>query len=392
MAWSRREMLLMGAGATLAACGGGGGSSTTTVPPVVTPPSTGTPPAPVTPLKTLAGDKGFRFGTAIGTGTNSPFNDNNYLELVKEQCSIAVAENDMKWQALRPSPTTFDFSAADALVQFGADNSVTFRGHVLLWEVAERYPGWFDTYDFGANPAAEAERMLTQHINTVCGHFASSISSWDVINELVDNSTGDYRVTPFNQRLGVDNTVDLAFATARAALPDGQLVYNDFMDWGSGDGPQRHRDGVLRLLDGMMTRGTPIDALGVQGHIYLGSNGSSPRDEAAWRSFLDDVTGMGLKVLITELDVNDGAVPGTNDYRDSKVADATRQFLDIMFEYTEVEDVLCWGLVDQYSWLQYVNPRSDGLAKRPLPFDNSYEPKPMRDAIAEAFEAATARA
>ncbi len=41
-----------------------------------------------------------------------------YRGLVAEQCSIVVAENAMKWEALRPAPGVFEFADADYLVEF----------------------------------------------------------------------------------------------------------------------------------------------------------------------------------------------------------------------------------------------------------------------------------
>jgi len=53
--------------------------------------------------------------------------------------------------------------------------------------------------------------------------------------------------------------------------------------------------------------------------------------------------------------------------------------------------VLCWGLADRYSWLQYRAPRADGLPKRPLPFDSGFGAKPLFQEMAAAFRAAPSR-
>jgi endo-1,4-beta-xylanase len=50
-----------------------------------------------------------------------------------------------------------------------------------------------------------------------------------------------------------------------------------------------------------------------------------------------------------------------------------------------VDELLCWGLVDHYSWLQQFSPRADGRPLRPLPYDQEYRAKPLRTAIAEAI-------
>ena len=86
---------------------------------------------------------------------------------------------------------------------------------------------------------------------------------------------------------------------------------------------------MLRCLEGFRHRGTPVDALGVQSHIGSGNNPGDgpafgPHDERAWRRFLDEVVGMGYKLLITEFDVNDRGLPADIAVRDRAVADYAR--------------------------------------------------------------------
>ena len=54
----------------------------------------------------------------------------------------------------------------------------------------------------------------------------------------------------------------------------------------------------------------------------------------------------------------------------------------------QLGDVLAWGMVDRFSWLQGFAPRDDGLEVRGCPYDSAYAPKPLRTAIAESFAAA----
>ncbi|RZL98838.1 MAG: hypothetical protein EOP68_24895, partial [Sphingomonas sp.] len=73
------------------------------------------------------------------------------------------------------------------------------------------------------------------------------------------------------------------------------------------------------------------------------------------------------------------------------VADFTQAYLDVMFSYPAVRDVLLWGLSDRYSWIEGFEPRSDGARRRPCPYDDAFVAKPMRAAIAAAIAAAPAR-
>ena len=50
-----------------------------------------------------------------------------------------------------------------------------------------------------------------------------------------------------------------------------------------------------------------------------------------------------------------------------------------------------FGLSDRYTWLQEDFPRTDGAARRPLPFDENLQPKAAYTAILNAFNAAPSR-
>jgi len=396
---SRRSMLAMGAGLLTASCGGGDGGGSAGGGPAPTPPApVPVPPTPAaTKLNALAVPKGMRFGTAIGGRRNPPIStlgDATYRALTTQQCGLIVPENELKWQSLSPNAQTTDFSAADDMLAFATENGLAMRGHNLIWHQDKWLPSWLATYDFGPDAAAGARKLITDHVTEVISHYGGKIASWDVVNEAVDPGTGNLYETRLSRNLGSPEAViDLAFTTARAAAPAGtQLVYNDYAGWEGGG--EKHRAGVLRLLTGMKSRGVPIDAYGVQSHLGIYSidpvTGTGPHDDAGWRAFLDAIVALGLDLIITELDVRDDALPGDVAVRDAAVAKYVRAYLDLMFGYPQLRDVLVWGLIDPASWLQGI-PRSDGAARRPCPFDGAYQPKPMHTAIADAFTAAAAR-
>jgi endo-1,4-beta-xylanase len=201
------------------------------------------------------------------------------------------------------------------------------------------------------------------------------------------------RDTVFTKYLGRE-TIDIAFHAAREAAPRAQLVYNDYMSWGPGNA--KHRAGVLDLLERLKKSGVPVDALGVQSHIGPGATDAGASfgadDQREWRQFLDAVKGMGLDIVITEFDVGDQTLPADIAVRDRAVAALGRDYFDLMLSYPELRYVMAWGLVDRYSWLENRWPRADGMPKRPCPYDDNDRPKPLREAIADAFRAAPARA
>ena len=101
---------------------------------------------------------------------------------------------------------------------------------------------------------------------------------------------------------------------------------------------------------------------------------------------------MGLQFSLTEFDVNDTRLGPDPAFRDELIASFTKDYLDMMLSYPQTKELLMWGLVDKYSWLQDFLPRTDGVEKRPTLFDSNYKPKQMREAVAAALKAAPVRA
>jgi len=350
-----------------------------------------TPVVPAPSLNALAARHGRRFGSAINAGKGGGIRNPAYAAVVAGECGVIVPENELKWQATRPAPDKFDFRRMDAIVAWAQARNLAIRGHTLFWNRPERFPKWLVNHDFGANPAREAERLLTTHIRTVTDRYRGVIHSYDVINEAVDGATRGLRTNNVTQAFGSPEALlDLAFHTARDQLPDAQLVYNDFMSWEPGS--RGHCAGVLRLLEGFRKRGTPVDALGVQSHIEMfaldPASGVGPYVETEWRRFLDEVVAMGYRLLVTEFDVKDKALPGDFARRDERVADFARRYFDLMLDYDQLGDVLAWGMVDRFNWLQGFAPRADKREVRGSPYGDDYRPKPLRAALARAFATA----
>ncbi|MBX7534956.1 endo-1,4-beta-xylanase [Qipengyuania sp. GH1] len=353
-------------------------------------------PYPKPSLDQLARKNGRRFGSAVastpGRTDQGSIQNARYMKLIKAECGIVVPENEMKWQTIRPGPDAFDFSRMDSITAWAKQNDMALRGHTLLWHRPQWFPDWLNTYDFGANPVAEAEKLLTDHIRAVTRRYRGQIQSYDVVNEAIDHDRNAPIETSLSRAMGSPEAViDLAFHTAREELPDAQLVYNDYMSWEPDH--RKHCDDVLRLLEGMVKRGTPVDALGIQSHIEIfaidPATGVGPYLEREWRRFLDEVTGMGLRLLITEFDVKDRALPANVRERDQKVAEFSRRYFDLMLEYGDhLDDILAWGMTDTFNWLQYFEPaeRPDGLQVRGTPYSSDYEVKPLRTAIAEQLD------
>ncbi|GAA4763479.1 endo-1,4-beta-xylanase [Stakelama sediminis] len=356
------------------------------------------PPGPVPPealaIGAHAAIKGMRFGSNIAWGPpgadRASGNNPAYASLLKGQCSILVPENELKWQATRPDATHFDFRKFDAILAFAEAHGFAMRGHTLLWYDPKYFPKWLTDFDFGPHPARKAAELVEQHIRTITRRYRGRIISYDVVNEAIEPKTGELRRNSLANATGNDTSIiDLAFHTAREELPDTQLVYNDYMSWEGGENIP-HRKGVLKLLEGFRKRGVPVNALGVQSHLIYTDDVPPEqlvkRYSPEWRHFLDEVTGMGYDLVITEMDVRDGALPTNPVVRDRAIAGYLGGYMDLMLSYPRLKDVLTWGMCDKYSWLQGFAPRKDGTMVRGCPYDASFGPKDMVLTLTDGFK------
>ena len=314
-------------------------------------------------------------GFAAGTTSDG------YTRLVADQTNILVAENAMKWHALRPTATTFDFKQSDKLMRFASLAGQRVRGHNLCWH--ESIPGWFQSTATKEN----AKQLLVNHIQTVAGRYRGRIHSWDVVNEAIDPKVGredGLRKTPWLELIGPEY-LELAYTTAALADPEAKLTYNDYgieLDTPEEAAKRAH---VLMLLRRFKTRGVPVHAVGIQSHLQA----SGPQPGAGLVAFIRETRAMGLEVYVTELDVNTHKLPGGPEMQDTAVAQVYRNYLGMMLAEPNVMAALTWGITSAHTWInQSKEPwamRPDGAHQHPLPFDDNLKPTPafysLRDAI-----------
>jgi endo-1,4-beta-xylanase len=304
-----------------------------------------------------------------------------YTRLVAEQANILVAENSMKWQALRPTATTFDFTQADKLMKFASLAGQRVRGHNLCWH--ESIPAWFQTTATKDN----AKQLLVNHIQTVAGRYRGRIHSWDVVNEAIESKDGrgdGLRKSPWLELIGPEY-LEIAYTTAAEADPEAKLTYNDYGI--ELDTPEQtaKRAYVLMLLRRFKARGVPIHAVGIQSHLQA----SGPQPGAGLVAFIREARAMGLEAYVTELDVNTHKLPGGPELQDAAVAAVYKNYLGLVLAEPNVLAALTWGITSAHTWInQSREPwakRPDGARQRPLPFDDDLRPTPafyaLRDAI-----------
>jgi endo-1,4-beta-xylanase len=312
-----------------------------------------------------------RSGRILGMYTvqHELLNDPDASAIIANTFSMIADGNDLKFSdRLRPAPDLFNFDPGDAVVAWAEKHNLLFRGHCLVWWNA--LPRWFSSHVTAAN----AKQMMTDHISTVVKHYAGRVYSWDVVNESIyhDNRPDGLRRKPWLDFIGPEY-IDIAFHTARAADRQARLVLNECYIEHDTPGDIARRASLLALATRLRRAGVPVTHVGVQGHL----RGNTPLDRRGLTEFAKQIEGLGLEIMITELDVDDSGVPA--EQIDQAVADTYSHFLDIMAPYTRV--ITFEDLRDQPS----LPKRPDGLSHRPNLFDSALQPKLSYTAVAQVL-------
>lgn len=314
-------------------------------------------------LRDLAAPFGLLMGTAADA---SLLPQPAYSQALGREYGLIVPENDLKFAETEPAAHQFNYCGGDQLLAFAQANGMKMRGHNLVWELD--LPGWLTG---GSYTAAQASSILQEHINAVVGHYKGQLVDWDVVNEAIsDTAPYGLKASYWLTQLG-SNYVDMAFQWAHAADPNAKLFYNDY----SGEGLGGKSDAIYNYVKGMLSRGVPINGVGLQMHVTPG-NVPSHANIAANMARL---AALGLEVHISEMDVQLPVDANGNASASNLAAQATtyQNVLAACQVAPNCTGFLTWGFSDAHSWIPSTYP-GYGAA---LPLDANYQPKPAYAAL-----------
>ena len=299
----------------------------------------------------------------------------------------------LKWEPVHPRPGSYNFEPADRYVALGERHKMMIIGHCLVWH--SQTPRWVFEDDSGQPLTREAliERMR-DHVYTVVGRYKGRIFGWDVVNEAL-NEDGTMRQSPWLKIIGEDYLAK-AFQFAHEADPRAKLYYNDYSLEN-----EAKRKGAVEVIRKLKVAGTPIHAVGLQGHMKIDT--PTARQEAAP---IEAFSALGVEVNITEFDVDvlprttredsadiSATVAGSaasNPYTAGLPEDMqqalARRYAELFAVFIEhrnaIGRITFWGVTDGDSWLN--NFPTPGRTNYPLLFDRQRKPKPAFDAVVKA--------
>jgi endo-1,4-beta-xylanase len=294
-------------------------------------------------------------------------------DLLAKHFTSVTPGNALKWDATEPAENSFTYAQADPLIAFAKAHAMAVRGHTLVWH--NQTPAWVFQDADGATMTATAENKalllarLENHIRNVAAHYGDTIGTWDVANEVIDESQSDgLRRSSWYTITGLDY-LRTAFRVAREVAPHAVLCINDY-----NTNVATKRDALFNLVVKLKGEGVPIDCVGHQMHVNV-SWPSIADTEAMLRKF----EGIGVEQQITEMDVsiytgNGESFPAPPADRLLSQAYVYRDMFALFRRYrADLTSVTLWGLADDNTWLDtYPVARKDA----PLLFDTRLQAKP----------------
>ncbi|KAJ7592917.1 endo-1,4-beta-xylanase C precursor [Mycena floridula] len=301
----------------------------------------------------------------FGSATDNPeLTDTAYVALLSDAAMFGqiTAGNSMKWDATEPSRGTFTFTNGDVIANLAKTNKQILRGHNCVWH--NQLPSWVSSGGFNN---ATLLSIVETHCSTVVSHYKGQVYSWDVINEPF-NDDGTFRTDVFFTTTGT-SYISAALTAARAADPAAKLYINEYNLEFAGS----KLTAMLSLVQTLLAQKVPLDGIGFQGHLIVGS---VPSDFAA---NLAKFTALGLEVAITELDIR-MTLPATPALLAQQKTDY-QNVIAACQSLAKCVGVTIWDYTDKYSWV----PSTFSGQGEACPWDANLVKKPAYDGIVAGF-------
>ncbi len=354
-------------------------------------------------LKTISQEKGlFYQGTELTAYDIDPTNGYSpgVTTVLNREYNIVTWDLIFKGTGIHPTRTTYNFTDADKVVEYARDHNIVTHGHTLIgWNIY--MPDWLTSSSVNWS-ASDLDAIMTDHIQTIMGRYKigntnghGEIPIWDVVNEAIlvpDDTYKGWRgwsnvwmedagrgTTGMGYDVdGIPKFISRAFEIARSVDPKAMLVYNEGQNSGNGIeyiSPQSDR--MYDMCIKFKKRGVPIDAVGFQCHVN--ADDAELNNLNTMAANIDRFGALGVKVLITELDVD---MTTNTPASLQKQADVYRKLMNICLSRKNVVVAFqTWGINDELSWLD--SPRGTHF---PLPYDKNDAAKPAYYAMQSELE------
>jgi len=326
-------------------------------------------------LRDIYGQHGIKAGTCLSPGM---IDNKKTEEIILSQFNSVTLENAMKPDFILKKGK--DETEGQIVVEFGEDairlldwareNNMSLRGHTLVWY--SQTPDWIFYEDFDTSKELVSREIMLERMENYISQVFSKLEelgysgmlyAYDVVNEAWMED-GSMRDNLWKQTIG-DDYLWYAFKYAREYAPEHvDLYYNDYNE-------QYKAGALVRFAETLVDEdgSSLIDGIGLQAHLY------TMDDMLKYFKAVDKLSGTGLKVSVTELDVALGTWQNTLEASDENLEKQGDFYYNLISGILErkdagtlnIDSLTFWGFADSLSWRKEASP---------LLYDNSFSPKP----------------
>ena len=242
---------------------------------------------------------------------------------------------------------------------------MSLGGYHLVWGIYPVIPKWLSEGNFSRD---ELIKIMQEHITTVMNHYPE-VNKWTVVNEPFPYGNG---VDFWYDKLGKDYIIE-AFKTARKVNPNAILILNDA---DNNEIQGKRSDFGYSVLKELTNQGYKNLAYGFQMHV----DGSSPPSVDAMIKNMKRFTDLGIKISITELDVDMTNVKGTPEQKQKTQAQV---YKNIIKAYLAAggNDISIFGVSDKVSWYEFTGkPEANATL-----FNDDFEEKRSYSSLKQAI-------
>lgn len=304
-----------------------------------------------------------------------------YKEFFKDAFNMATIPfywDDLEPERGRPryakeSKKIYRRPAPDLCIEFCEENGIEPREHALAYDAF--FPKWLYDAD-----VYTVKREYERRCREISERYGDKINTIEVTNETwwSGGKTALYNEPDF---------IEWCFKTASKYFVSNKLAINEWS--GVWEEPGRTRDRYYLQIERALEKGTSIDAIGIQYHMFF-------KVEDEYRStrqfynpehlykILDNYARFNKPMQITEV-----TIPAYTENEEDELlqAELIDYLYSIWFSHKNIEQIIYWNLVDGYAAFA---PQGDMTAGENyyrggfIRFD--FTPKPAYFKIKELFE------
>jgi endo-1,4-beta-xylanase len=330
-------------------------------------------------LASLAAPHGITIGTEFRADLTS---NQRYCQIMQRDFNVAVLSG-FSSPAIWLGPGQYDFRSLDKDVAYARQHGWRIRASHLLAGDGATLPDWLKNGKYSRD---ELIQLMEQYIRDVVERYKGRVQEWSIANEAANRSASpgaDF----WNDHIGQEY-IALAFKTARETDPNGILIFNNDNNQAPQDAYTANLiDKLYATVKQLKAESVPVDVLGMEMHLFLPWNSQVPPDQAAVTATMQKFGALGVRIYITEFDVDLAHRTGTQADKLNLETKIYSEMIKACLESGVCDSFATWGISDSISWLtcneDWCVEKNNSAA--PLMFDFDNNPKPAYFAVRDAL-------